>query len=335
MEKMFWMCTALAVAMAVSAAPAAEGDAELSAEKSEDVFRYAGVFPDGVETVACISPAAYPGSPKYRRGVELLEKAGLKVKVLPHAFTMPKQGKRSAPLACRLEDFYEAWNDPEVDMILCIRGGVGSKRLLENLDWNRLGKRPELYFQGFSDITLITGALLAKGYGHPLAGPMAGGLPGLRDSFIDEMKAMYHGEAVGPYKVKTLVAGNFSGFPLTGHLKRLVSLSGADYRPDTRGRVIFIESVHSTPEEIREQLKTLVGRRFFEGAAGVVFCQFVKCGEKAEVDAVLKEMAPELGVPVCRGFPFGHESQCATIDFRRRVVVEDGMLTFPAVVGAD
>lgn len=331
MNKMFWICATLAAAMAVSAAAAAEGNAELSAEMSEDEFRYAGVFPDGVETVACISPASYPRTSRYRRGVELLEKAGLKVKVMPHAFTMPERGKGPAPLAYRLADFYAAWNDPEVDMIVCICGGRGSGKLLENLDWSRLGKRPELYFQGFSDITLITGALLAKGYGHPVAGPLAGGLPKLRAPFIDEMKAMYHGETVGPYKVKTLVAGNFSGFPLTGHLNRLVSLSGADYRPNTRDRVIFIESVRSTPEEIREQLKTLIERKFFDGAAGVVFCQFVKCGEKTEIAAVLKEIAPELGVPVCRGFPFGHSSRCATIDFRRKVVVEDGMLTFPAV----
>ena len=332
MEKMFWMCAALVAALAVSAA---EGDAELSAEKSEDEFRYAGVFPDGVETVACISPASYPGNPNHRRGVDLLEKAGLKVKVMPHAFTMPERGKGPAPLAVRLADFYAAWNDPEVDMIVCIRGGRGSEELLESLDWSRLEKRPDLYFHGYSDITLITGALLAKGYGHPVAGPMAGGLPGLKDAFIGEMKAMYHGEAVGPYKVEPLVAGNFSGLPLAGNLERLVRLAGADYRPDVRGRVIFIESVHSSPEAIREQLKSLVKHRFFDGAAGVVFCQFVRCGEVAEVDAVLEEVAPELGVPVCRGFPFGHSSRCATIDFRRRVVVEDGMLTFPAVVGDD
>ena len=335
MDKIFWMSTALAAAMAVSAAPAAEGDAELSAEKSEDEFRYAGVFPDGVETVACISPASYPGKANHRRGVELLEKAGLKVKVMPHAFTMPERGKGPAPLACRLADFYAAWNDPEVDMIVCIRGGRGSEELLESLDWSRLEKRPDLYFHGYSDITLITGALLAKGCGHPVAGPMAGGLPGLKDSFIGEMKAMYHGEAVGPYKVEPLVAGNFSGLPLAGNLERLVRLAGADYCPDIRGRVIFIESVHSSPEAIREQLKALVKHKFFDGAAGVVFCQFVRCGEAEEINAVLEEVAPELGVPVCRGFPFGHSSRCATIDFRRRVVVEDGMLSFPAVVGDD
>lgn len=335
MHKTFWMCTALAAAMALPAAPAAEGDAELSAETSEDEFRYAGVFPDGVGTVACISPASYPGNPKHRRGVELLEKAGLKVKVMPHAFTGPERGKGSAPLACRLEDFYAAWNDPEVDMIVCIRGGHGSGELVENLDWDRLEKRPELYFQGYSDITLITGALTAKGCGHPVAGPMAGSMPGMGDSSIRAMKAMFHGEAVGPFEVESLVAGDFSGFPLAGNLERLTRLAGSDYRPDVRGRVVFIEGVRTPPERLREQLRTLVELGFFDGAAGVVFCQFVKCGPKEQVDAVLEEAAPGIGVPVRRGFPFGHSSRSATIDFQRRVVAEGGTVTFPAVAEGD
>ena len=334
MKKMFWSFAVMMAAATLSAAPATGGDAELSAEKSTDELRYAGVFPARVKTVACISPASYPGSPSHRRGVELLKKAGYKVKVLPHAFTKPEPGQRSAPLADRLADFYAAWNDPEVDMILCVRGGRGSEELLRNLDWNKLEKRPELYFQGYSDITLITGALLAKGKGRPVAGPMAGAMTGLRDPFIREMKAMYSGEAVGPFKLTALVPGDISGYPLTGHLERLTRLAGADFRPDTGGRVIFIESVRSTPEKIREQLQTLIDRKFFDGAAGVVLCQFVKCGEAAEVNAVLAEFAPKFGVPVYRGFPFGHSSRCCTIDFRRKVVVKNGELSFPATAEA-
>lgn len=336
MDRMFWMCAAMAAAITVTAAaPAAEGDADLSAEMTEDEERFAGVFPDGVKTIACISPASYPGTPQHRRGVELLGKTGLKVKVMPHAFTMPERGKGPAPLACRLEDFYAAWNDPEVDMIVCIRGGHGSRELLENLDWDRLAYRPDLYFQGFSDITLITGALLAKGNGHPIAGPLAGTLPKLKASYIREMKAMHHGETVGPYKVKPLVSGDFSGFPLAGHLERLTRLAESDYRPDTRGRVIFIESVRTQPEQIREQLQKLIDLKFFEGVAGVVFCQFVKCGEKDEVNAVLEECAPAIGVPVCRGFPFGHSSLCTTIDYRRKAVVADNRVVFPAATEGD
>ncbi|MBP5531674.1 MAG: LD-carboxypeptidase [Lentisphaeria bacterium] len=341
MKKFYLMVFAAMLAFMSAAAPKQGTDAEIAKETSENELRYVGVFPDNVKTIAFISPASYPGSKAHRRGIVLIEKAGYKVKVMPHAFTKPEKSKQakagasrygSAPLADRLADFYAAWNDPEVDMIICVRGGRGSEELLKNLDWSKLQKRPELYFQGYSDVTLITGALLAKGYGHPVAGPMAGGLSGLRDPFIAEMKAMYHGEAVGPYKLKALVPGDCSGLPLTGHLERLTRLAGADFRPDTKGRIIFIESVRATPELIREQLQTLIDRKFFDGAAGVVLCQFVKCGKAAEVNAVLEEFAPKFGVPVYRGFPFGHSSRCAAIDFSRKVVIKDNQLTFPAVV---
>jgi len=332
MNKMFLTFAVMVAATASIAAPKQSVDAEISKETSRNELRYVGVLPDNVKTVGFISPASYPGGKAHRRGIELIEKAGYKVKVFPHAFTKPEKGKKSAPLADRLADFYAAWNDPEVDMIVCVRGGKGSEELLANLDWSKLQKRPELYFQGYSDVTLITGALLAKGYGHPVAGTMAGGLSGLRDPFIAEMKAMYHGEAVGPYRLKPLVPGDCSGLPITGHLERLSRLSGAEYRPDTKGRIIFIESVHSTPELIRAQLQTLIDRKFFDGAAGVVYCQFFKCGKAAEVKAVLEEFAPKFGVPVYRGFPFGHSARCATIDFSRPVVIKDNALTFPAVV---
>ena len=331
MKKLYLMVFAAVFAVSAVAAPKRSSDAEISKETSKNELRYVGVFPDNVKTIAFISPASYPGSKAHRRGIELVKKAGYKVKVFPHAFTKPAKGEKSAPLADRLADFYAAWNDPEVDMIICVRGGRGSEELLKNLDWSKLQKRPELYFQGFSDITLITGALLAKGYGHPVAGTMAGGMSGLREPFIAEMKAMYHGEAVGPYKLKALVPGDCSGMPLTGHLERLTRLAGADFRPDTKDRIIFIETVRSTPERIREQLQTLLDRKFFDGAAGVVFCQFVKSGTRAEVDAVLAEFAPKFGVPVYRGFPFGHSSRCATIDFRRQVVIKNNAVTFPAV----
>ena len=330
------LCITIFVAMFVgtaAAAPKQNRDAEISKETSRNELRYAGVFPDNVKTIAFISPASYPGGKAHRRGIELVKKAGYRVKVFPHAFTKPEKGKKSAPLADRLADFYAAWNDPEVDMIICVRGGRGSEELLANLDWRKLQKRPELYFQGYSDVTLITGALLAKGYGRPVAGTMAGGMSGLRDPFIKEMKAMYHGETVGPYKLKALVPGDCFGLPLTGHLERLTRLAGADYRPDTKGRIIFIETVGSSPEMIRAQLQTLLDRKFFDGAAGVVFCQFVRSGKMAEVNAVLEEAAPKFGVPVYRGFPFGHSSRCATVDFRRPVAIKNNAVAFPAVDG--
>jgi muramoyltetrapeptide carboxypeptidase len=325
--------SASALTFASAAAPACNGgDAEISKERSENELRYDGVFPPEVKTIAFISPASCPDNASHKRGIEFVGMAGYKVRVMPHAFTMPEPERDSAPLADRLADFYAAWNDPEVDMIICVRGGWGSKELLGKLDWSKLEKRSELYFQGFSDITLITGALLAKGYGRPAAGPNAGSMAGLCDPFIREMKAMYHGEEVGPYKLASIVPGDCSGLPLVGLLDRLSRISVLDYCPDTKGRIIFIENLGGDPERIRTQLQTLIDRKFFDGAAGVVFCHFVRSGKAEEVNAVLADFAPKFGVPVYCGFPFGHSPECATIDFGRKVVIKDGELTFPAIV---
>ena len=306
-------------------------DAELYQEQSKQETRFANVFPPGVKTIACISPASYPGSKLHRRGLELLKFAGYKVKVLPHAFTLPEPGQTSAPLKGRLEDFYAAWNDPEVDMILCIRGGMGSRELLAALDWHKLKNRKNLYLQGYSDVTQITAAMLAKRYGHPVSGPMSGSMAGLDSESIRAMKAMYHGEQVGPVPVETMIGGDCSGSAFAGLLSRLAMVAQSGYCPSMSGRVIFIEGVGSTPWKMRRDFQTLLDRKFFAGAAGVVFCHFLRCGKEEQVDAVLKEFAPKLGVPVYRGFPFGHSSHSFTIDFRRRVNIKDGKLTFPPV----
>ena len=308
-------------------------DPELHPEKSKRERRYADVFPPGVKTIACITPASYPGSGPHPRGLELLKKTGYKVKVMPHSFVRPEKGQLAAPLKGRLEDFYAAWNDPEVDMIICIQGGRGSADLLAALDWKKLKKRDNLFFQGYSDITLITAALLARGYGRPVGGPLVGTLVGLQQDSIEEMRAMHHGEQVGPVSVEKMKGGDCSGLAFTGLLRRLATVSQTDYCPSMAGRIVFIESVTSSPEDMRKDFQTLLDRKFFDGASGVVFCHFYRCGTPAEVDAVLKEFASKLSVPVYRGFPFGHLPDTYTIDFSRRVEIKDSRVTFPAVKG--
>ena len=312
--------------------PAAQSkDAEIFTEKLKDDKRFAGVFPPEVKTIVCISPASYPGQPSHRRGVELLKKAGYKVKVMPHAFEPAEPGKTGAPLKSRLEDFYAAWNDPEADMILCVRGGRGCQELLANLDWKKLQPRKNLYLQGYSDVTQITAALLAKGYGRPVAGPMAGSMSGLNQKYINAMKDMYNGAQVGPIPVRPLVPGDCSGLPFSGLLSRLAWVVESDYCPDMTGRIIFIEVVVSTPEKIRKDMDLLISRGFFAKAKAVVFGHFLRSGKLKELAAIRKEYAPKLGIPVYEGFPFGHSRKCCTIDFSRPVEIKDNAVIFPAV----
>ena len=298
---------------------------------------YRGVFP--VKTIAVITPASYPGTKSNRRGVELLKEASYNVKVMPHVFQKPSPEKfaemksyASIPVELRLEDFYKAWNDPEVEMILCARGGIGSIDLMSKVDWSRLKKRNDLIFMGYSDVTLIHCRLLQKGYGRPVAGPTTGSLPGLDLKMISGMKKMLSGEEVGPIKVTPLVKGDCSGKPLAGLLSRFVQAKRADFLPETKGRVIFIEGVKCTAEGVKRDLTELKEKKFFDGVSGVVFCQFTRTKEGEGIRKAIAEFAPRLGgIPVYAGFPFGHAPGNHAIDLTRDVVIRGDAVSFPAV----
>lgn len=331
MKKILIFCAVMMTAVVCDAKPQpAVQDAEIHKETSKNERRFVGILPPEVKTVAFISPGSYPGGKAHKRGIDLLKKAGYNVKVMPNAFVRQKKIAQ-APLEGRLSDFYAAWNDPEVDMILCVRGGRGSEQVMDNIDWKKLKKRPELYFQGYSDITLITAALLAKGNGHPISGFMSGSLPGLSRDSIAAAKKINHGKQLGPLNLETLVPGDCKGLPLAGLLSRFNLLVDKPYCPDTKGRIIFIESVGSNPVEIKKHLEYLLEKKFFANAAGVVFCQFKRCKNADQIDPVIREIAPKLGVPVYKGFPYGHSAKLYVIDFTRPVQIKNSKLTFPAV----
>ena len=304
-------------------------DAEIHKEIKADEQRYKGVFPPEVKTIAMIAPASYPGSKSHKRGVELIQAAGYKVKVGKHAFDKPPKGENAAPLEARLEDFYNAWNDDEVDMILCIRGGRGSLDLLNSLDFSKLKPRDNLRLQGYSDITFILSAMQGKKFGHPIAGPMSGSISGLRPECIEEMRKMHHGLAIGPIPVKPIIPGDCSGLPLAGLLQRFSVVCKTQFKPDTKGRIIIIEAVNINAEQVRQSFDTLIAEGFFKDCAGVVFGHFIRSGTPEEVNAILDDVAKRINKPTYKGFPFGHSSNCYTIDFRRQFVIKDNQITIP------
>ena len=328
MKKTYFLLSVI-LACSLHAAPAPR-DAEIFDPAEDNPKRCVGIMPPKVKTIACIAPGSHPGSRFHKKGVELLRQAGYKVKVMPHTFVRQKD-KAQAPLEGRLADFYAAWNDPEVDMIFCVRGGGGSEQVMDNIDWSKLKKRPELYFQGYSDITIILGALTAKKQGHPIAGPMAGSLSGLPSDAIEVMKKVNHGEEVGPIKLETLVKGDCQGIAAAGLLQRFSVLAEKDYCPDNKGKIVFVEAVSLSASDVRKHLYNLLEKKFFEGAAGIVFCQFARCNPQEKIAPILKEFAPKAGVPVFANFPFGHVAKNYSIDLTRHAVIKNGEITFPAV----
>ena len=320
---------------AVALVGAARNDSDPEVLKSKGGKRdYKGVYPPHVKTIAIITPGSYPNPKTSNRGIDLLRKAGYKVKVYPNVFNKPAGVEKNRYLSCpvefRVKDFEAAWCDMENDMILCARGGWGTVDLVANVNWEKLPRRPELYVMGYSDVTMLLCAMSAKGYGRPVAGLNLTSHPGISPSIIPEMKKMYHGEELTPIKLKTLVPGDCSGKMIAGLLARLALVTRNKYAVDTKGKIIIIECVRSTPEKIRKDFDELLANKFFDGAAGVVFGHFLSSGKEEVIDQILNEYAAKVKVPVYRGLPFGHHSKHLPIDFARTAVIKNGVIYFPA-----
>ena len=319
----------------VLAAPAADVPDPEVFSAGKMVRDYTGVFPENVKTIGIFTPGSYPVVKNIMTSVRLLEKAGYKVKIYPNALRQREKSDvgyyASMPAKYRIKDFETAWNDKKIDMIICCRGGVGPEEVVAGADWKKLPKRPELYLQGYSAVTSILCAMDGKGYGKPVAGPNMSSLASLDPGMIPLMKKMYRGEEVGPFKLQTLVPGDCSGKALAGLLSRFNKVAKTDYNVNTKGRIVFIESVFCKADKLRNELTELCNSKFLDGAAGIVFCHLTRGDKMNDLMPVLQEFAPKFKVPVYLGFPFGHHTKNMTIDFSRDVVISNGVLTFPKV----
>lgn len=316
---------ALVTAAAAAAAPA---DPENVGKGAVDLDRLKGIFPSHIKCVAVLTPASIPQEEKIRLGVQMLERAGLKVKVMPNTYAKAPKGKKAILLAKRLSDFKAAWNDPEVDMIIPTRGGTGAQQIPPELDWDQMRKSKKI-LMGYSNITCLTGPLLSQKAGYPMQGPNLGSLVGCEDVSLRHLKAVLAGEKPEPVKLTALREGDVSGMVYAGHMALLVQVQKSPYKVDTTGRVLFIECVRRQEPELKRHFNALKKLGFFDKCAGVVFCHFTRCFPDVESKVKFFQwMTSQVKCPVYYGFPYGHESDIRALDFQRKAVIKDGVVTF-------
>ena len=301
---------------------------KLSAGSDNEPKCFDGLFPPEIKTVALIAPSSQGDAPdKIDQVIALLEAAGVKLKIMPHA-RIGEAGGVYPPAEQRAADLRQAWLDPEADLILCIRGGWGGIEVTELVDWSELReKRPDMRLIGFSDITTIHMAMLHERAGHPLCGPSVRGLINCDQASLEAFRTVVSGGTPEPMQLTVLRPGAAEGRILAGHLQRLSIMNRTRFKPEVRGRVIFTECPRLNSAEVAEVWKNLQSDRFFEGCSGVVFGRLNGCGD--EEDAVIRKFASDLNCPVWCGFPYSHTPRNHMLDLFRSVRIdESGLLRF-------
>jgi muramoyltetrapeptide carboxypeptidase len=216
----------------------------------------------------------------------------------------------------RCQQFIEAWNDPDCVAIVCARGGYGSMRLLEKLDWQKLSDRPK-WLIGFSDITaLLWGLAKYKGIGglHAPVLTTLGNEPlrsqqQLFDWLEGKVNAIaLSGEGWGN--------GQTTGVLLPANLTLATNMIGTNICPDLENVILAIEDVSEAPYRVDRMLTHWRWSGHLQKLKGIAIGRF----SQAEVttpsftmEEVWRDRLTDLGIPVVMNLPFGHDGENAPL----------------------
>ena len=269
--------------------------------------------------VAIVAPSGYaPDEVALARGIERLQRYGCVV----HDYYEPskKHQRFGGTEAGRIAQLHAAAADPDVQIVLALRGGYGMSRILPAVDLEMLaasGKR----FVGHSDFTALQMALLAQEGAATFAGPMVC-IDFSRDDPSDFTLRHFWQCVNGPTHVVQFESQDnpdidVSGILWGGNLTMLTHLIGTPYMPHVEGGILFIEDVNEHPYRIERMLLQLLHAGLLDQSA-IVFGDFSSYllndyDNGYNFDTMLAYLRERVGVPMLRGLPFGHVREKATL----------------------
>ncbi|MBA6144606.1 MULTISPECIES: S66 peptidase family protein [Pseudomonas] len=237
---------------------------------------------------------------------------GYRCRIFPGA--LQAQGYLAGPDQQRLQDLHDAFADPDIDAILCMRGGYGSMRLLDQLDFQLIRHNPKPLI-GYSDITALHTALyrhagLITFHGGMLNADLLGGkLAPTESSLLAQLGGRVRaGEQIAHpagYAMSTVLPGVASGRLLGGNLSMLGATLGTVAELDTEGCILFIEDVNEPLYRVDRLLTQLRLAGKLVGVKGVLVGDFAGI-TTAALTPLLEETFGPLGVPVLAGWRSGH-----------------------------
>jgi muramoyltetrapeptide carboxypeptidase len=263
--------------------------------------------------LAVLSPASTPKPELVERGIAHLRRLGYKTVLGPHALDggpLYYAGK----LEDRLRDLHAAFADPEVDGIVCTRGGWGSAELLPYLDAKMIRSNPKPFI-GYSDHTslhcwLQNEANLVTFYGPMVAADFSRDdgvdLPSWQHSLTEDT-AWLLAEGEG---LRVLRGGQAEGVVAGGCLSIFAEAIGTPYAPRIdRDSILFLEDIGTKPYQWDRMLLHLRYSGLLEKVTGIVFGDMGQCVSAEEQDylerAILHALR-EFDGPIAVGLRSGH-----------------------------
>jgi muramoyltetrapeptide carboxypeptidase len=288
------------------------------------------------DTIAIVAPAGIL-KPSRKAVVlqakQLAESWGLKVIL---GKNMLNQGNHFAGTDDeRCQDFQDALDNPSIKAIWAARGGYGSVRILDKLDFTKFKKRPK-WIVGYSDITAFHNHIHNLGVAT-LHAMMATSLEEKPEDIIrtiSSFKKALFGKEISytipssKYNRKGKVEGQLIG----GNLAILTSMLGSQSQLNTEGKILFIEEIGEYKYSIDRMLQSLKRANYFTKVKAVIVGDISSIKKNStkwgkSIEQLFLDVLPK-DIPVLFHFPAGHKADNRALIFGRSVqlTVENGSM---------
>lgn len=261
------------------------------------------------DTVAILATARKNTDDNLKPAIDLLQSWGLKVLI---GKTIGLDNNQLAGTdEERAADFQQQLDNPKVKAIWCVRGGYGTVRMLDLLDFTQFKQNPK-WIIGFSDITVLHSHLNLMGY-KSIHAIMPISLEKASDEAIETLKTALFGKPL-TYEINTDAKnrlGTASGELVGGNLSILYSLFGSPTAIECQDKILFIEDLDEYLYHIDRMMMNLKRNGCLENIKGIIVGSMSKMRDNEipwgkDAFEIIEEITRNYSFPVLYNFPAGH-----------------------------
>lgn len=199
----------------------------------------------------------------------------------------------------------------DIDAIMCVRGGYGTVRVVDRLDFSKFMTRPK-WIAGYSDVTVLHAKLQSLGV-ESLHATMPINFQDNTKPALDSLFDALAGKEIR-YEKKCHQMdrqGEASGELVGGNISVLYSLLGSDIFPDTKGKILFLEDLDEYLYHIDRMMMAFERAGVFDDVKGLVIGGLTKMHDNAvpfgmTAEEIIMERVKCRDIPVTFDFPAGH-----------------------------
>jgi muramoyltetrapeptide carboxypeptidase len=282
------------------------------------------------DTLGIVAPAGPYDPKRFNEGIEVIRSLGFEV-VIPENLR-ERNGFLAGSDDHRAAIINNMFRDSDIQGLICARGGYGSMRILDLIDYDLIRDNPKVLI-GYSDISALIASIWQRCRLVTFHGPVVTSLGKAsrqtKDAFVKAISSSEEIEVKAGSPV-IIRGGKCSGIVGGGNLATLCHLLGTSHVPDFSGHILVLEDTDEPPYKVDRMLFQMKTAGFFKDVAGVILGSFENCGDTQGIYAIVERIFQDRDIPILAGFDIGHGPVNITIPMglKAEMITDSGIFRY-------